>query len=133
MEDNHSTTPVASAAEAAAPMGFAGLMHSPGAPPNLVFGVHADSCGRSLATEIARAVIDHAFDALRLPEIAADVDEPNVASVHILETLGMTLTRHADVAGRPLRFYSFRNESASDSAPPRNPATSSTATRRDNR
>jgi RimJ/RimL family protein N-acetyltransferase len=101
---------LASGAGAPAPEGFAGLLHSPSRAPNLVFGVQPGSCGRGVATEIAGAVIRYAFEVLRLPEIAADVDEPNTASVRVLEKLGMSLAKRATVNGRELRFYSFRNE-----------------------
>lgn len=46
--------------------------------------------GRGLATEAARAVIDHAFRThARLDRIAATADPRNVGSVRVMEKLGM--------------------------------------------
>ncbi|MFD1931749.1 GNAT family N-acetyltransferase [Nonomuraea mangrovi] len=46
--------------------------------------------GRGYATEAARAVVEHALGPLGLPEVLAEVDEGNVASVAVVERLGMT-------------------------------------------
>jgi len=70
---------------------FAALLpqEAPGAPPSLIYGVRPAGTGRGLATETARAVLAHAFGALALPRVHADVDAPNAASVRVLEKLGM--------------------------------------------
>jgi [ribosomal protein S5]-alanine N-acetyltransferase len=70
-------------------VGFAGLLSSEDGPPNLIYGVSPDSCGRGYATEAARAVLDYALTTLGLASVKADVDEPNAASVRVLEKLGM--------------------------------------------
>ena len=85
-------------------IGFAGLLQSDESP-NLIYGVHPDFCGNGFATEAAKAVVDYAFDTLALDSVKADVDEPNVISVRILEKLGMRQIRRAIVAGRPLLYY----------------------------
>ena len=46
--------------------------------------------GRGYATEAARAVLEHALGPLGLPEILAEVDEGNAASVAVVTRLGMT-------------------------------------------
>ena len=86
-------------------IGFAGLIQSSDESPNLIYGVHPDFWGNGFATEAAKAVIDYAFGTLGLKSVKADVDEPNVISVRILEKLGMKKTRRAIVAGRPLLDY----------------------------
>lgn len=88
-----------------APRGFAGLLASTGGPPNLIIGMEPASWGQGLATEAGQAVLDHAFGALGLPEVVADVDEPNARSIRMLERLGMTFRRRALVNGRPLLYY----------------------------
>ena len=96
--------------ETARLMGFAGLRQSSDESPNLIYGVHPDFWGKGLATEAAKAVLDFAFDTLGLKSVKADVDEPNVISVRILEKLGMRRIRRAIVAGRPLLYYEqYRN------------------------
>lgn len=90
--------------------GFAGLLQADEAPPNLVYGIRPDLCGRGLASEAARAVLDHALGPLGLPAVNADVDEPNAASVRVLEKLGMRRLRRTEVRGRPLLFFQLRRE-----------------------
>ena len=91
--------------ETAKVIGFGGLLQSSDESPNLIYGVHPDFQGTGFATEAAKAVLDFAFDALCLNSVKADVDEPNVTSVRILEKLGMRPIRRAIVAGRPLLYY----------------------------
>ena len=91
--------------ETAKLIGFAGLLQSSDESPNLIYGVHPDFSGNGFATEAAKAVLDFAFDTLGLDCVKADVDEPNVTSVRILEKLGMRQIRRAIVAGRPLLYY----------------------------
>lgn len=60
-------------------------------PPDLqlLYALHPRAWGRGLATEAARAVVHHAFGVLGFDEIKAATDEPNRASVAVLERLGM--------------------------------------------
>ncbi|NJL99522.1 MAG: N-acetyltransferase, partial [Synechococcaceae cyanobacterium SM2_3_2] len=46
---------------------------------------------------------------LELERVEADVDEPNKASIRVLETLGMSRTRRAIVNERPLLYYEIQN------------------------
>lgn len=55
----------------------------------LLYSVDAEYWGRGLATEAARAVIAFAFDTLGLEQLVASVDGPNIASIKVLEKLGM--------------------------------------------
>ena len=91
--------------ETAKLVGFAGLIASSGTSPNLIYGVHPDFWASGFATEAATAVLDYAFETLGLDSVKADVDEPNMISVRILEKLGMKQIRRAIVAGRPLLYY----------------------------
>lgn len=47
--------------------------------------------GRGLGTEVLQAVLDDGFGRLGLPRVAAVVDEPNVASIRMVEKLGFAL------------------------------------------
>jgi len=91
-------------------IGFAGFLESSEETPNLIYGVHPDFCGSGFATEAAKAVMDFAFDTLTLASIKADVDEPNVVSVRVLEKLGMKRLHRAIVEGRPLLYYERRRD-----------------------
>jgi [ribosomal protein S5]-alanine N-acetyltransferase len=46
--------------------------------------------GKGYGTEAARAVVEHALGPLGLPEVLAEVDEGNTASLAVIERLGMT-------------------------------------------
>ena len=75
-------------------VGFCGLSLT-GDPPQveLLYGIAPSLWGQGLATEAARAVLRYGLEALRLVRIGAGADVPNVASVRVLEKLGMTFAR----------------------------------------
>ena len=85
--------------------GFTGLQAQPQGAPSLLFGTHPVFWGRGYATEAAAAVLHHVFSVLGLERVVADVDEPNAASICILEHLGMSRVRRTLVNGRPLLYY----------------------------
>ncbi|MDQ3252964.1 MAG: GNAT family N-acetyltransferase, partial [Acidobacteriota bacterium] len=93
--------------------------------PSLIFGTRPQLWGRGYAVEAARAVLRYACDVLGLRRVVADVDEPNAASIRVLERLGMTRTRRAIVNGRPLLYYETdaTTTGSSDHSSPRAPAT----------
>jgi [ribosomal protein S5]-alanine N-acetyltransferase len=86
-------------------VGFAGFLLSEEGTPSLIYGVHPDRWGNGYATEAASAVLSYALEKLALPKVRADVDEPNIASVRVLEKLGMRRTGRAVVNGHPLLYF----------------------------
>lgn len=56
---------------------------------NLGYRFSADVWGRGYATELGKAALRHAFDELRLPDVHAMVRPANLASIRVLEKLGM--------------------------------------------
>lgn len=86
-------------------VGFAGFLGSEEGTPSLVYGVHPDCWGNGYAMEAARIVLSYALEKLRIPKVRADVDEPNIASVRVLEKLGMRRTGREVVKGRPLLYF----------------------------
>jgi RimJ/RimL family protein N-acetyltransferase len=85
--------------------GFSGLLHSPEEAPSLIFGTRPQRWGQGYAREAAKAVLSYVFNELGLVRVIADVDEPNRASIRVLEDLGMSLYRRAMVNERPLLYY----------------------------
>lgn len=104
--------------ESREPAGFAGFLQSPGGEPNLIFGTRPDRWGRGYARAAAAAVVAYAFEVLGLPRIVADVDEPNLASIRVLERLGMYRTGGAVIKGRPLLYYALESPAESRPASP---------------
>lgn len=86
-------------------VGFVGFLRTEEEAPNLIYGLHPDYQGVGYATEAVDAVMRYVFEDLSLAKVKADVDEPNVESVRVLERLGMQRVRRAIVNGRTLLYY----------------------------
>ena len=84
---------------AARAFGFAGFwtFDGIGNAPQLLYALRADHTGRGLACEIAGALVDFARVHGALDAIEAAVDEPNHASLRVLERLGFA--RYAEGQG----------------------------------
>jgi RimJ/RimL family protein N-acetyltransferase len=71
-------------------VGTAGLRRLQDLGLELFYSLAPGSWGKGYATEAGRAVLDHALGPLGLPEVLAEVDEGNTASIAVIERLGMT-------------------------------------------
>lgn len=71
-------------------VGTAGLRPLQDLGLEIFYSLAPGSWGQGYATEAARAVVDHALVDLGLPEVLAEVDEGNAASVAVVKRLGMT-------------------------------------------
>ena len=71
-------------------IGTAGLRPLADLGPEIFYSLAPGSWGKGYATEAARAVLDHALGPLGLPQVLAEVDEGNTASIAVVERLGMT-------------------------------------------
>ncbi|MFO7565473.1 MAG: bifunctional GrpB family protein/GNAT family N-acetyltransferase [Enhygromyxa sp.] len=69
--------------------------------------------GRGLATELARAWLDHAFGPLGLERVIAFADPRNVASVRVMEKIGMRFDRRDRLCGLDCVVYVATCSSAS--------------------
>jgi [ribosomal protein S5]-alanine N-acetyltransferase len=70
-------------------LGTAGLRPLENLGLEIFYSLAPGSWRRGYATEAARAVVDHALGPLGLPEVLAEVDEDNTASVAVVKRLGM--------------------------------------------
>ena len=61
---------------------------------------------QGLATEAARAVLAHGIETLGFPRVIATVQAANLASIRVVEKLGMALDRRRDRNGREVMFFS---------------------------
>lgn len=79
----------------------------------------AEHWGKGLATEGARAVLDHAFNHLHLPEIVSFTATANTRSERVMQRLGMTHNPADDFdhpslpEGHPLRRHVLYRKTAS--------------------
>ncbi|MEU7896999.1 GNAT family N-acetyltransferase [Nonomuraea sp. NPDC049152] len=71
-------------------VGTAGLRPLEDLGLEIFYSLAPAAWGKGYATEAARAVVEHALGPLGLPEVLAEVDEGNAASVAVVERLGMT-------------------------------------------
>jgi RimJ/RimL family protein N-acetyltransferase len=72
------------------PLGGAMLMvRSPGSKMELGFALARTAWGRGVATEAAQALIDHAFEAIGVPEVEAFTHQDNAASGAVLRKAGL--------------------------------------------
>jgi RimJ/RimL family protein N-acetyltransferase len=111
---------------AGALLGHAGLIEiDPALGPELIYAFHPGVWGRGYASEAARAVLAHAFEALGLERIPGRTDTPNRESARVLERLGMRFGGEQLVHGRPTLSYAITRqefERRALSSPPGPPA-----------
>lgn len=89
-------------------VGFAGFRPFFDPPEmQLLYGLLPACWGAGLATEAARALCDHAFHVLAVTEIRAATDRPNVASIRVLERLGMSLEKTTDDGPDGTAFFTL--------------------------
>jgi [ribosomal protein S5]-alanine N-acetyltransferase len=98
-------------------IGDGGLHPLGGQGPDVELGytLARSAWGRGYATELGRALIEHAFTTLGAPRVVAQVEPANRASRHVLEKLGMTEREQRMAYGRPHLLY------AVDARPPAAP------------
>jgi RimJ/RimL family protein N-acetyltransferase len=75
---------------AAGLVGTAGLRPLEESGLEIFYSLAPGAWGHGYATEAARAVVEYGLGPLGLPEVLAEVDEGNAASVAVVKRLGMT-------------------------------------------
>jgi ribosomal-protein-alanine N-acetyltransferase len=89
----------------------AGLVGTAGLRPlaetglEIFYSLAPGAWGHGYATEAARAVVEHALGPLGLPEVLAEIDEGNTASVAVVKRLGMTAFAVVPGALGPMTRY----------------------------
>ena len=71
-------------------VGTAGLRPLEESGLEIFYSLAPAAWGHGYATEAARAVVEYALGPLGLPEVLAEIDEGNAASVAVVKRLGMT-------------------------------------------
>lgn len=97
-------------------IGFCGLGNYGGQPEvEILYGLHPNYWGLGFATEAADAVLKYGFEKRHLPVILVGVDPPNLASVRVVNKLGMTFNKRVQVnnmLGEPIEvlYYGIDRE-----------------------
>ena len=78
-------------------------------PPELelLYLVSEPEWGQGIAAEAARAVMEYGFTTLAFERIQASTDAPNVASVRVMEKLGMSFWKREAKEGLDTIFYAI--------------------------
>jgi RimJ/RimL family protein N-acetyltransferase len=96
-------------------VGRGGLKHTTASGIDEVeigWAIHPDRWGEGLATELARASVQTAFDVLRLDDVIAYTANDNVASWRVMEKAGMEFDREIVAVGLPHLLYRARRDRA---------------------
>ncbi|MGE0682995.1 MAG: GNAT family N-acetyltransferase [Candidatus Binatia bacterium] len=92
-------------------IGFCGLRFFADLPEiEILYGVTPEHWGQGLATEAAKAVLRYGFEELQLPKIWGGADAPNVASIRVLQKLGMTYEKTVSMPLGEGPYYSLKRE-----------------------
>ena len=90
-------------------LGWSLLMPLDAVGPEIEIGwrLRRDAWGAGLATEAARAVFDHGFMTLGLPEVVADIHPENARSIRVAEKIGLILRGRRLHHGEPHLHYAM--------------------------
>jgi ribosomal-protein-alanine N-acetyltransferase len=87
-------------------IGFGGLRSLFGTP-EVVYHLTKDNWGKGFATELARAALRFGFEDRGFDRIVAITKPPNLASIHVMEKLGMEFEKHAQYYDLDVVQYSI--------------------------
>jgi ribosomal-protein-alanine N-acetyltransferase len=91
-------------------VGFGGLQHLEGSEDvELGYYLSRSSWGRGFGTEIAREVLRHAFEDLRLDRVVAVVRPENTGSRRVLAKVGLRFHHEGDHYGAHVEVWEARN------------------------
>ena len=89
-------------------IGWCGLKYRPELEEtDLGYRLKKDSWAKGYATEAAKHTLDHAFNNLNLDIITARAHIENIASIKVLEKIGMHFTREEVVDDCPVKTYTI--------------------------
>jgi len=90
-------------------VGFCGFGHTRDGPQEieLIYELTPELWSMGLATEASRACLRHAFEAAGLDKVVAGADAPNVASLRVIEKLGMTAVGEIAPGQPGTQFYAL--------------------------
>lgn len=92
-------------------LGFCGLKYHPETGDvDLGFRFLRECWGHGYATEAAAACLEYAFDVLELPCVIGRAQAENLASIRVLEKIGMQFVKTFDFEGTPGVLYHASRE-----------------------
>lgn len=98
-------------------IGYCGLWHFfEEAQPQLLYVIDPEFAKNGYAKEASQTVISYAFDKLKFDYITASMNEANLASIKVCESLGMKKIETQIIDGNPIVFYKLNQSTSSDSS-----------------
>lgn len=73
----------------------------------ILYGLWPKFWGKGFATEASLAVLRFGFETCKLERILAGADPPNVASIRVMERLGMKFDRQTRRSDLPIAYYAL--------------------------
>lgn len=99
-------------------IGFCGFgFFSNASEPELIYGLAPIYWGQGLATEAVRTTIRYGFENLKFAKIIGSADRANLASIRLMERVGMHLSNQVESLDRNLIYYSIEFDSLSFDIP----------------
>jgi RimJ/RimL family protein N-acetyltransferase len=95
--------------EPASFIGWVLLIPADGTGPEIEIGwrLRREAWGRGFATEAAAPILHHAFAALKLPEVVAEIHPDNVGSLQVAEKIGLKRRAMVSHLGEPALRYTL--------------------------
>ena len=91
-------------------LGWCGLLRLDAGEVDLGYRYRRAVWGRGLATEAANACVAYAFQELRVATLVAQARTANVASIRVMQKLGLRFRRSFDLDGVPAVTYALARE-----------------------
>lgn len=80
-------------------LGWCGLKKHPDNSVDVGFRFFQNQWNKGFATEAGQACLEYGFQVLELPQIVANADKENKASIRVLEKIGMTFDKEQTYDG----------------------------------
>jgi len=92
-------------------IGFCGYrLPDESSEPELLYGIKSNYWCQGLGTEVALAASKYAFANLGFQRVIASVDKPNLASVKVLQKIGMKFDRSVCVNGTEILYFVLKQQ-----------------------
>lgn len=85
--------------------------------PELGYMLSKEKWGMGYATELAAAILDHAFSNLKVAKVSAITSPDNLASIRVLEKIGMCISDENKPGSESLRYECESNLPGSSRKP----------------
>lgn len=92
-------------------IGLCGLVRRPELTiPDVGFAMRTDFQGRGFVTEACRSILDDSFQRLAIERVAAIVRPDNLASIHVIQAIGMKYTKafQLEADGPQLKYFELQ-------------------------